>query len=177
MSEAKEFYKTYVADDNLSPLSEEVIFRIEELEPKSVLEFGCGTGKNLKLINDDIFKAGIDVSWPNMTIASQKGLSNIILGDEEMLKHIQNFDIVFTVSVLDHIEDVAAIIEEFKRIANKAVFLAETTEVPSKFYYWHDFESMGFKKEDDFMVNVPWRWKSEGETGDGCEYFIWSWYK
>jgi hypothetical protein len=109
----------------------------------------------------------MDVSWLNITHAFTKGLRFLVLGDETHLRHLCNFDVVFTVSVLDHIEDVGGVINEFKRIANKSIYLAETNDVPGQYYYPHDYESYGFKKLD-------FGWKSEA---DGAVYNIYKWNK
>ena len=169
MSEAKEFYKTYLADDSPSVLSWRLINEIEQCEPVHVLEFGMGTGKNLRLFDHKIVTAGIDVSFLNVTHAiARNEIPFSILGDETHLRHLCNFDVVFTCSVLDHIEHIDGIIEEFKRIANKGIFLAETNDAPGSYYYPHDYESLGFEK-------IDFQWNSQ--SGDGANYFIWKWIK
>lgn len=91
----------------------------------------------------------------------------LVCSDETYLRNLVNIDVVFTCSVLDHIELVEEIIGEFKRICNKAVLLAETNDIPEKFYYPHNYESYGFKK-------LHFEWKSDG---DGATYSIWKWIK
>lgn len=169
MSEAKEFYRTYLADDGPSVLSSELVNQIEELNPAHVLEFGMGTGKNLRMLDYGIAVAGIDISFLNITHAiARNEIPCAILGDETHLRHLCNFDVVFTCSVLDHIEHIDGIIDEFKRIANKGIFLAETNDVPGPYYYPHDYESYGFEK-------IDFKWNSQ--SGDGADYFIWKWIK
>ena len=167
---AKEFYRTYLADNNTSELSDRLVKEILNLNPNHTLEMGCGTGKNLRLINSlapSIAVSGIDISLVNVLHSIVKnGLQNVALGDESHLRHYCNFDIVFTVSCLDHIEDIDGIIGEFKRIANKAIVIAETNDVTNDFYFSHDYESLGF-------VKIEFDW-----TGaDGAKYGIWIWRK
>lgn len=164
---ASEYYKSYLADDNISKLSKVLVDKILKTSPVSVLEFGCGTGKNLKLIKQkkDIKCFGIDISLIGVEYAKIKNeVDYVAVGDQDWLPRLFNIDVVFTCSVLDHIENVSGIIKEFQRIG-KHVFLAETNDVPSKYYYPHNYESFGFRKLD-------FEWVSDG---DGSTYYIWHW--
>lgn len=191
MSEAKDFYKTYHADDNLSALSYKLFELIEAEKPVHAFEMGAGTGKNLRHLRDKkIYAFGIDVSQLNVIHAALMH-SSVMLGDENYLRNICNADVVFTVSVLDHIQKIDGIIDELKRIANKCVFLAETNDTwAGPYYYHHDYEKYGFEKVNvkvtDFQiegerliqvedVSFPFKWTSE--EGDGADYYIWVWRK
>lgn len=164
----KEYYRKYLADDNLSELNKNLIEEILKFKPVSVFEFGSGTGKNLKFIqalDREIFVSGIDVSYINTIHAMVKnGLDHVSLGDEQDLKFIANYDVCITVSVLDHIKDIQAIIYHLKRIAAKAVVIAECTEhQPENFYWAHRYQDYGFRKiKGSEMVS----------DGDGKEYAI-----
>lgn len=164
MSDSKEFYRNYLADNDTSELSIRLFDEINILNPNHILEFGCGTGKHSDLAYHDCNYCGLDLSLQNVIHAMVRNdCPMVIKGDETNLRHLCNFDVVFTCSVLDHIEEVEAIIGEFKRIANRAIFLAETNDVPDRFYYPHDYESMGFQK-------LEFKWKS---PSDGALYHIW----
>ncbi len=159
---AKEFYRNYIADNNLSSLNYMLKACILGEKPNSVFELGCGTGKNLKEL-DPIVTCGLDLSPQNITIAHYKNERQfVIIGDESHLGHLANFDVAFTCSVLDHIEYITPIITELKRIA-PIVFLAEADcHAPDKFYWAHDYQSFGFEKLD-------FSWIGE----DGATYYIW----
>ena len=165
---ASEYYKSYLADDGVSKLSKVLVDSIIKTSPNSVLEFGCGTGKNLKLVKDKHKSArcfGIDISLIGVQYARIKNeIDYVAVGDQDWLPRLFGIDVVFTCSVLDHIEDVSGIIKEFQRIG-KHVFLAETNDVPNKYYYPHNYESYGFRKLD-------FEWQS---GGDGSTYYIWHW--
>jgi ubiquinone/menaquinone biosynthesis C-methylase UbiE len=171
---SKEFYKTYIADSNLAALNYDLVELILNYNPDHVFEFGMGTGKHLYILHNkyNIVTAGLDVSFNNVIKGYGKHeLPFIIYGDETHLRHLCNFDIVFTCSVLDHIKDIAGIIAEFKRIANKAVFLAETQYLDEdNHYYKHIYEDYGF-------VDIGGEWINEKPNGDGNIYRIWKWIK
>lgn len=165
----KEYYKNYVADNNRGELNDKLIELVRLEYPNHVLEFGCGTGKNIELMaHKGIATMGLDISMMNILKAHcLYDLPGLIKGDESFLRHLCNFDCVFTVSVLDHIQDVEGIVNEFKRIANKSVFLMETNDIPADFYYPHHYEEFGFEK-------LPYSWKS---PDDWATYYIWKWTK
>lgn len=165
----KQFYSTYLADDSISDLSKEVINEILKYEPVHAFEYGCGTGKHLRFLQEvGVEAGGIDISTVNIAKAIfGHGLKNVLQGDETHLRHIANYDCVFTVSVLDHIEDVEEIIGELKRIANKSVILAETNSLNGNYYYKHNYEKFGFEKVPHF------KWFGE----DDAIYYIYKWEK
>lgn len=164
----KQYYRNYTADDSWSPLSQTLMDGIMSLSPIAVLELGCGTGKHLGHLDKlGICTIGIDISPMNVYKAIHKyDLPCVILSDETYLRHLCNVDIVFTVSVLDHIDDAEPIVRELQRIANKTVYLAETNDVPGEHYYPHPYESWGFEK-------LPFEWTGD----DGAVYYIYKWVK
>lgn len=167
MQTPKEFYKTYQADNTFSYLSEKVCKLVIAENPVHAFEFGMGSGKHLRrLRTKEICTFGMDISILNC-IRAQSEMDGIALGDEGSLRHLVNFDCVFTVSVLDHIENIDGIIGEFKRICNKAIYLAETNDIGGPHYFPHDYESYGFE-----LLNFGWH-----SEADGCDYHIWGWRK
>lgn len=159
---AKQYYRGFSADDTISPLGLEMLEMIVKKRCKTVFEFGSGTGKNLRwLQSNGLTCYGIDVSLVNV-FRAQAMETNCGMGDETHLRFFSGFDALFTCSVLDHIEDIAEIITEFKRIA-PLVYLMETNDQPAEFYYPHSYEYYGFTK-------LPYKWVS---NGDGATYHIW----
>ncbi len=164
----KEFYRSYTADDTFSELSAEVLREVLKYDPVHVLEFGCGSGKNLSPLNAvGICTTGIDISPLNCLKATFKyNLPCIMCGDETYLRNLCNYDVVMTISVLDHIEDAESVINQLKRIANKSVILAETSDFHVNHYFRHDYKKFGFMKG-------TFSWVGE----DGATYYVWVWNK
>lgn len=169
MKSAKEFYRNYQADDTFSELSKYLVTEIYKYNPAHALEFGSGSGKHLSnLIKGGIDACGLDISITNVLNSHFKNENKfLILGDETNLRHLCNFDVVFTCSVLDHIEDIHDILKEFKRIANKAVIVAETCDIVGDYYYAHAYKALGFEP-----TGVYWE-----SPSDGAKYYIWKWEK
>lgn len=169
MKPAKEYYQTYRADNSLGDLNKRVIDIIaSNPEYQRIFEFGCGTGKNLAPLHAlQKVTFGLDIS-PLNVMASHftNGLPYVMLGDEYFLGHLYKFDLAFTVSVLDHIEDVESIINNLKRMS-QTVILAESDHHDPSIYYWnHDYKAHNFKKMD-------FTWSGN----DGFNYNIWVWGK
>lgn len=163
----KYFYQGYIADNILDALDTRLAQEVILYDPESVLEFGAGSGKNLKLIksfNPNIETFGLDISILNVIQMKFNGVDCCICGDERHIP-LRKFDVVLTCSVLDHIQEIENIIGHFQEIATKAIILAETNSIddPEKFYYKHDYESYGFEKLD-------FEFQSDS---DGCLYHIW----
>lgn len=172
----KEFYRQYRADDNLCLLNHALVSEVLKFNPNHVFEFGSGSGKNLKLIREkqteiarsNIATFGVDISMSNVQNSFWRNDQQLIaLGDESILRHLANFDVLITCSVLDHIEYINGIIGEFKRIANKAIVIAETNSLEGNYYYKHNYELYGFE-------GTGFKWHS---PEDGATYRIWKWIK
>lgn len=148
--EAKQYYKTFKAKDQVNELNLKLIDLVKSFDPGSVLEFGCGTGKNLALFDKDVLKLGIDISEHNVKVALNKNKVLAFCGDEKLLDHFANVDVVFTCSVLDHIEEVEDVIEQLTRIARKAVVIAETNDRVGKYYFPHPYQFYGFKQVETY---------------------------
>lgn len=170
----KEFYRTWSGClvDQIWPLNEKLAEVIKGYNPKSVLEFGCSVAKHAKLLPGiDYF--GIDVNPQAVRIARFAG-HTVLEGDEYSLgeaNHWANrFDVAFTCSVLNHMPEIDYAVKHLKRIATKAVVIAETRDVPDDEidkwrYFPHDYEALGFKKLD-------YVWESFHRLQQYCIYVI-----
>lgn len=169
---AANYYRAYLADDTISPLSDMLLAEIIRESPLHVLDFGSGSGKHSNFLNKKgIVTIAIDISMMNVVRSHSKyDLPFVACGDESYLGHLCNIDVVTTCSVLDHIENIEKIIDQFKRICNKSIIIAETKDVVGDLYFSHDYEKHGFKK-------VGFRWTSNQPEGDGATYYIWKWTK
>jgi SAM-dependent methyltransferase len=104
---------------------------------KKILEFGCGSGRNLEQIRKElnnqyldhpIHLRGIDINSDSLEFGRKNFSSelDLNLGDETILANEPNayFDLVFTVSVLDHIPNPRFIIQELlSKTKRYAIFL------------------------------------------------------
>ena len=131
---------------------------LTEFNPTSVLEFGCGSGRNLAVLRElgdvGLYLAGIDGN-PVSVESGQSWHPTLTLthGDENtlFLRPDAEYDVAFTVSVLDHIPDPywREVYDDLKRVARKAVVLLE----PVRWVY-PDFSARD-TVEHDFTTDTP----------------------
>ena len=151
MDEVKKFYSTFNNGHVLYDCNREMVLTINDETVCKVLDFGCGTGKVLNMVDADE-RVGIDVSL----IAVSEGYRvyeelQLIIGDEATLANYKDryFDISYTISVLNHLPELGVfkVVNELKRVSKK-IFIMESQDVWQTYCYPHDYEKMGFKKLD-----------------------------
>lgn len=168
----KSFYSTYLANDNIYQLDKILIKEVLAENPREVFDFGCGTGKNLRLLRETadypINLCGLDLSLLNVIYArSRNDIPFVILGDEYFLCRLTAFEVSMTCSVLCHIENIDAIINDLKILSRKSIVIAETNDIVGKYYYRHDYESYGF-------IDLQKDWYSEINK---ATYKLYKWTK
>ena len=148
------------------------VLALEELcratEARRILEFGCYSGRNLKTIGAAYSAAGetapelvgLDINTQAIAAGAAEGL-DLRLGDETALRAFADgeWDVVFTVSVLDHMPDPAAALEQLARITRRRLVLIEphplregtgkavqegrkARDEPMPFTYLHDYDAL-----------------------------------
>ena len=104
---------------------------IEFLEAKrksiqTVLEVGCGTGvypiKYRKLFND-LEYTGIDFSETNIEYCKNNSTFNFISGDFIKMKVEQEYDLVYSHAVVDHVYDIDVFIMNLVRSCKKFAYI------------------------------------------------------
>ena len=126
--------------DNRSHLTDRFFQRLQELQPGSVLDVGCGGGRLLELCRDaGIAAEGVEAEARLVSELSDQGLS-VHEGDAAALpKADASFDWVTLRHVLHHLEDVAIALDEACRVARVGVLVAEPwhdTGIPSQALAW-----------------------------------------
>ncbi|MDP6522847.1 MAG: class I SAM-dependent methyltransferase [Kiritimatiellia bacterium] len=100
------------------------------LSPASVFEFGCNSGRNLDLIakkSELTAVSGIDINEASIKYGVEHYGLDLRVGDELALDDYPDnrWDLVFTISVLDHIPDPVATCTELNRIAGRYLLFCE----------------------------------------------------
>ncbi len=135
---------------------------------RSVFEFGCNAGRHLhQLARMGLEVSGIDINTRALEAAELiHGLTTLHVGDEKSLQQIPDgaYDLVMTVSVLNHIEEVKPVIQELRRIARQHLILAETrSRTDSGNYWWqHDYPGESVYNYYAKQVNAVYQiWHTE----------------
>lgn len=100
------------------------------LKPESVFEFGCNGGRNLDLVSKKSKLStirGIDINEASVKYGIEQYGLDLRVGDEKALRDYADccWDLVFTVSVLDHIPAPMATCAELRRIAGRYLLFCE----------------------------------------------------
>jgi SAM-dependent methyltransferase len=103
-----------------------------DLGVRSVLEFGCHVGRNLVALREalpDVHLIGLDINEQAVRAGRERSGLDLRVGDQSALSTFQDgeFDLVFTVSVLDHIPAIAEVCRELIRVAARNAFFLEVT--------------------------------------------------
>lgn len=114
------------------PWADEIVQLTHDLGARSVLEFGCNIGRNLHAIAEklpDVRLVGVDINREAVELGREHTGLDLRYGDERALAEFDagEFDLVFTVSVLDHIPDIREVCRLLTRCAAKCVYLLEVT--------------------------------------------------
>jgi SAM-dependent methyltransferase len=138
----------------------------------SILEVGCGPGGNLTAMVDQGPRklVGCDIS-PSMIAVAQRNTSKRVplvqIDGHRMPFATGSFDVTFTVTVLQHIDDphlLDDLVSEMARVTRTWVFLFEDTSRKAKIqpgyarrpveFYAHRLGPLGFRLEGQTMLRV-----------------------
>lgn len=98
----------------------------------SILDVGCGTGLFLQQFSN-VKKTGIDFSPVAIKEASKKNIDTRLVDINEALPYNKNtFDLVCSIQVLQHVNDVSFCVSELSRVSRKYVLI----NIPNH-AYWH----------------------------------------
>ncbi|MBE8966796.1 class I SAM-dependent methyltransferase [Nostocales cyanobacterium LEGE 12452] len=150
---------TYDADENLTRDLDQTVTRetLMGLKCKSVVEIGCGTGKNTLLLSQIALKVcAIDFSAQMIEKAKEKVRSaNVTFITEDITKqwtcHNESADLVTCNLVLEHIEDLSLIFSEASRVLVKGGYFFICELHPFKQYQG---TKANFKRQQEF-IKIP----------------------
>src|SRR5580765_4557008 len=104
--------------------------QVLSLRPRSVLEFGCNVGRNLFALREratGLILKGVDINAEAVAFGRQERGLDLSQADETFLQAqaTDAFDVIFTVSVIDHVPNPKPVLTEMVRVARLGVLLLE----------------------------------------------------
>jgi len=100
-------------------LVERICTTLNEPSPR-ILDVGCGTGANLKMLAAHGRAEGVDISSQAVEFCRQRGLDSVKLGAIEHLPYDDgSFELVTALDVIEHLDDDVAGLREMRRVLRR----------------------------------------------------------
>lgn len=113
----------------------------ESLKPLKILDAGCGTGINLKHLQNHSDSYGIDISKEALRYSGNRGLHSLICCSADRLPFSDEiFDLVLALDVIEHIDKDLAAVNEFYRVLKHGGRLIIT--VPAFQFLWSEHDQV-----------------------------------
>ena len=88
-----------------------------KLKTQRILDVGCGTGANLKMLAAYGKAEGVDISPQAVDFCHERGLNSVKLGAIEQLPYeSDSFELVTALDVIEHLDDDIAGLREMRRV-------------------------------------------------------------
>ena len=100
-------------------LVEKICTTLNNPDPR-ILDVGCGTGANLKMLAAHGRAEGVDISSQAVDFCRVRGLDSVRLGAAEQLPYENgSFDLVTALDVVEHLDDDVAGLQEMRRVLRR----------------------------------------------------------
>jgi SAM-dependent methyltransferase len=118
----------------IQSLVEKIRARLGTPHPR-ILDVGCGTGANLKMLAAHGRAEGVDISTQAIEFCRERGLDSVKLGAAEQLPYDDgSFDLVTALDVIEHLDDDVAGLREMRRVLRREGRLL--VFVPAFMFLW-----------------------------------------
>jgi SAM-dependent methyltransferase len=115
-------------------LVKQICSSINNANPR-ILDVGCGTGANLKMLAACGQAEGVDISPQAVSFCRERGLDSVKLGALEHLPYENElFDVVTALDVIEHLDDDVAGLSEIRRVLRPGG--AVLVFVPAFMFLW-----------------------------------------
>ncbi|MGQ0762873.1 MAG: class I SAM-dependent methyltransferase [Acidobacteriota bacterium] len=102
----RELLKSFVSD-----------IRAQAKHDLRILDVGCGTGANLRMLREYGTAEGVDISQQAVDFCYERFLNDVRLGAAEELPHAKDtFDLVTALDVIEHLDDDFVGLSEIRRV-------------------------------------------------------------
>ncbi len=103
----------------IQSLVEKICRTLNSSRPR-ILDVGCGTGANLKMLAAYGRAEGVDISPQAVAFCGERGLDSVKLGAAEHLPYeSDSFELVTALDVVEHLDDDVAGLQEMRRVLRR----------------------------------------------------------
>jgi len=118
----------------IESLVQRICSRIKTADAQ-ILDVGCGTGANLKMLARYGHAEGVDIAEQAVAFCRERGLDGVKLGAIEQLPYDdESFDIVTALDVIEHLDDDVAGLREIHRVLRPGGYVL--VFVPAFMFLW-----------------------------------------
>jgi ubiquinone/menaquinone biosynthesis C-methylase UbiE len=105
-----------------------------------IADIGCGTGKNVEVLNKFGTTFGIDNSSQAIKFCKQRGIENVKLGTSEE-SHLSkgSIDLITMLDVLEHVEEDPSLTEAYRILSDKGYIIIT---VPAFSWLWSKWDEV-----------------------------------
>lgn len=137
--------------------------RFSSGKSRHLLEIGCGTGGNLRLLSGFAEKVtGLDASQDAVNYARERVQGEIFLGDfRAVLKDKwSEFDVVLIADVLEHVEDDAGFLSDIIAAVMPGALIVITVPAHKMLWSPHDVALGHFRRYSQKQLTTLWQMQS-----------------
>ena len=152
----------------IESLIERICSTIKSANPR-ILDVGCGTGANLKMLGKYRNAEGVDVSQQAVEFCHDRGLECVKLGAIEHLPYDnESFDIVTALDVIEHLDDDVAGLREIRRVLRPGGYVL--VFVPAFMFLWGVQDDVSNHRRRYTMTGLLAAMKNAGFSVDWSSY-------
>ena len=159
-------------------LARELIRRFTLKPGERILDVGCGRGEFVRAFRDTgLIAEGADIATGSEALLDGIKVSHFNLADERFPYPNDSFDIVFSKSVIEHVEDPAHFLEEQRRVLKRGgrIIVLTPDWMTQMKIFWNDYThkrpytttglchaltAFGFREvETELFYQYPLYWK------------------
>lgn len=125
----------FLVDDALAPF--------KSVAPGTVVDVGCGDGLPLSFLHDLGMKCfGVEPEYKGVELALQHNVSAeyFIEGAEKFAKRGLEFDYLFSLNTIEHLDDPAALVEIMRHVKNFGVIVTDDGSLVTQKSQYHEVE-------------------------------------
>lgn len=118
----------------IEALIQQICSRLKDANPR-ILDVGCGTGANLKMLGRYGRAEGVDIAEQAVAFCHERGLDGVKLGAVEQLPYDdESFDILTALDVIEHLDNDVAGLREIHRVLRSGGYVL--VFVPAFMFLW-----------------------------------------
>src|SRR3989344_8353690 len=162
--ELEEIDKMYELEDShwwFSGKRELIVNIVNSLNPKNILDVGCGTGSLVSSLNKTYEVVGCEYSKDAIRLCQNRGSIRLIRSDAEKLPFKEeSFDVVTLLDVVEHIDNDVEMLLEVRRVLTAGGHVV--ISVPAHMFLWQAHDVLHHHKRRYASAELKYKLRLSG---------------